>query len=161
LKDDHDGLWLAEEAGQILGFAYSWVCGEHRSHLQRLADIDARALNASRRKHHRVLINDNAIRGVEFHAGDDCMGYTYVSLDGHIGPLAVTQPNAIEAAFRTALSLATETGASQVSAFLPGTGDALSIAVEHGMRITLLMVLMSTRDVGDWTQYLPRNPGFM
>jgi hypothetical protein len=29
------------------------------------------------------------------------------------------------------------------------------------MRITIPMILMSTRDMGDWTQYLPRNPGFM
>jgi hypothetical protein len=58
--------------------------------------------------------------------------------------------------------LAAENGSSQVSAFLPGTsGTTLSVAVEHGMRITFPMVLMSTRDFGDWTQYLPRNPGFM
>jgi predicted transglutaminase-like cysteine proteinase len=49
-----------------------------------------------------------------------------------------------------------------VSAFIPGTSEsALTIAVEHGMRITIPMVLMSTRDRGDWAQYLPRNPGFM
>jgi hypothetical protein len=38
---------------------------------------------------------------------------------------------------------------------------ALRIAVEHGMRITFPMLLMSTRDFGDWSGYLPRNPGFM
>jgi ribosomal protein S18 acetylase RimI-like enzyme len=27
LRDDPDGLWLAEEADQIVGFAFSWVCG--------------------------------------------------------------------------------------------------------------------------------------
>ncbi len=27
LKDDPDGLWLAEDGGDILGFAWSWVCG--------------------------------------------------------------------------------------------------------------------------------------
>ncbi|MGI9026865.1 MAG: hypothetical protein ACR2GP_15045 [Burkholderiaceae bacterium] len=37
----------------------------------------------------------------------------------------------------------------------------LSIAVEHGMRITFPMVFMSTRAFGNWTQYLPRNPGFL
>ena len=53
------------------------------------------------------------------------------------------------AAFKTALSLAAESGSAQVSAFLPGASDtALSIAVEHGMRITLPMLLMSTRDFG-------------
>jgi hypothetical protein len=67
----------------------------------------------------------------------------------------------MNAAFRTALELASASGAAQVSAFLPGASEALGIAVEHGMRITFPMVLLSTRDFGDWTRYLPRNPGFM
>jgi GNAT superfamily N-acetyltransferase len=28
LKDDAGGLWVAEEADEILGFAWSWVCGD-------------------------------------------------------------------------------------------------------------------------------------
>src|SRR5260370_17844467 len=28
LSDDPDGLWVAEDADQILGFAFSWVCGD-------------------------------------------------------------------------------------------------------------------------------------
>ena len=28
LKDDPDGLWIAEDGGHILGFAWSWVCGD-------------------------------------------------------------------------------------------------------------------------------------
>ncbi len=252
LQDDPDGLWMAEDDGQILGFAFSWVCGdlwflaelfvspghqgrgignellkrafEHAqktgaasralitftfntasqglyirhglfprfpiynfsiaremlsarlqgtqfrcapledtaSHLHSLARIDARALGVSREKHHKYLINDGATRSVILYAGEDCVGYVYVGHNGHIGPLAVAQPDAIGTAFRTALSLAAESGASQVSAFLPGSSaTTLSIAVEHGMRITLPMMLMSTPDFGDWTQYLPRNPGFM
>jgi GNAT superfamily N-acetyltransferase len=252
LRDDPDGLWVAEDAGQILGFAFSWVCGDlwflaqlfvspgHQGHgignellkrtlehaqktgivnkaliaftfnrvsqglyirhglfprlpiydfsvarevlmgrlqgaqlryapledtasnMYRLAQIDVRALGVSREKHHRYLINDSATRGVILYAGDDCVGYVYVGPDGHIGPLAVAEASAIGAAFRTALKLAAESGSSQVSAFLPGTSDtALSIAVEHGMRITFPMVLMSTRDFGDWTKYVPRSPDFM
>ena len=252
LKDDANGLWVAEDADEILGFAWSWVCGdlwflaqlfvspghqgrsignellkrtleharksgatnralitftfntvsqglyirhklfprfpiynfsvarellmgrlqgaqfsyvpieETASNLHSLAQIDDRVLGVSREKHHRYLINDNATRGVSLYAGDDCVGYVYVGTDGHIGPLAVVQPNALGTAFRTALTLAAEGGSSQVSAFLPGTSEtALSTAVEHGMRITFPMLLMSTRDFGDWTQYLPRNPGFM
>jgi ribosomal protein S18 acetylase RimI-like enzyme len=252
LKDDAGGLWVAEDADEILGFAWSWVCGdlwflaqlfvspghqgrgignqllkrtfEHAQksgasnralitftfntvsqglyirnglfprspiynfsvarerlmerlqgprfrhlrleetapHLHSLARIDAQALGVSREKHHRYLINDGATKGFILHAGDDCAGYVYISSDGHIGPLAVAQPGALGTAFKTALSLAAEIGSSQVSAFLPGACDtALSIAVEQGMRITFPMILMSTRDFGDWTRYLPRNPGFM
>ena len=28
LRDDPDGLWVAEDDGNILGFAWSWVCGD-------------------------------------------------------------------------------------------------------------------------------------
>ncbi len=50
----------------------------------------------------------------------------------------------------------------KISAFLPGTCDwALSLAVNHGMRITFPMLLMASRGYGDWTHYLPRNSGFM
>lgn len=28
LKDDPDGLWVAEDGGDILGFGWSWVCGD-------------------------------------------------------------------------------------------------------------------------------------
>ena len=252
LKDDAGGLWVAEDADEILGFAWSWVCGdlwflaqlfvspdhqgqgigkellkrtfehaqksgatkralitfsfntvsqglyirnglmprfpiynfsvarellidrlqgpqfrhaplrETASDLGLLARIDAQVLGASREKHHRYLINDKATRGVGLYAGDDCLGYVYVSNSGDIGPLAVARPNALRAAFRTALALAAESGSSQVSALLPGVSEAaIGTAVEHGMRITLPMVLMSTRDFGDWAGYLPRNPGFM
>jgi ribosomal protein S18 acetylase RimI-like enzyme len=252
LQDDPDGLWVAEEAGEILGFTWSWVCGDlwflaqlfvspahqgrgigsellkrtmqhaeqsgaanralitftfntvsqglyirhglfprfpiynfrvareplmsrlqgprfqHRplqetaSILQDLARIDERALGVSRAKHHRYLIDDDATTGVGLFAGDDCVGYAYIGSDGHIGPLAVLQPGMLEAAFRTALSLAAEAGSSHISAFLPGTSEAaLSTAVACGMRITFPMLFMSTRDFGGWTQYLPRNPGFM
>ena len=132
------------------------------SHLQSLAEVDARALGVSREKHHRYLIDDGGTRGFLLCAGDDRVGYVYVTADGVIGPLAVAEAHDLGAAFTTALALAAENGSPQVSAFIPGTCDsALSLAVEHGMRITLPMVLMATRDFDGWTRYLPRNAGFM
>jgi GNAT superfamily N-acetyltransferase len=251
LRDDPDGLWIAEEANEILGFAFSWVCGdlwflaqlfvspgqqgrgigrellyrtfEHAlkaraavralittafnsvsqglyvrhglfprfpiynfsverddlirrlsgealhceplqntpSHLDQLAKMDACALGVSRTKHHRFLLNDGASQGVMLYADDECVGYAYVA-EGHIGPVAVTRKTVLGAAFGTALKLAASGGAPQVSAFIPSPCEAtLSAAIEHGMRITVPMVLMSSRDFGNWTEYLPRNPGFM
>jgi hypothetical protein len=82
--------------------------------------------------------------------------------DGHVGPLAVTHRASLAIAFRTALVLAAESGAANLSAFLPGPCEAaLAVALATGMRITIPMVLMATDDFGNWTQYLPRNPGFM
>jgi GNAT superfamily N-acetyltransferase len=253
LRDDPDGFWLAEEADQILGFAFSWVCGDlwflaqlfvcpgHQgrgigrellrlafkhainakaavralitpafnsvsqglyvrhglfprcsiysfsverddlirrlsskeqelrctqivnapSHLDHLARIDACALGVSRTKHHRFLLNDGTSRGVMLYADDECVGYTYVA-EGNIGPLAVTRKTLLRSAFRTALKLAAGGAAPQVSAFIPGPCEAaLSLAIEHGMRIKVPMVLMSSSDFGNWAQYLPRNGGFM
>jgi GNAT superfamily N-acetyltransferase len=251
LQDDTDGQWIAEDGGQIVGCAFSWVCDDlwflaelfisperqgqgignellkrtldharkrgaskkaliiftfnrvsqglyirhglfprlpvyfvgvardqltrrlpaaplrtvplenTASHLRNLAQIDAAALGLSREKHHRYLIGDKATQGVLLYAGNDCAGYAYIA-DGHIGPLAVSRPDAMADAFTTALTLAAAGSAAQVSAFLPGASDAaLSLAIAHGMRITFPMVLVSAGDFGNWTQYLPRNPGFM
>ena len=251
LKDDPDGLWIAEDGGDIVGFSWSWVCGDvwflaqlfvdpaqqgrgignkllklaleharksgaaHKAlitftfnrvsqglyirhglfpkmpvyffdaarekvmaglsepplrsiaiddtaaHMKRLAEIDACAVGVAREKHHRYLLDDDTMKGVLLHDRGGCIGYAYVSTSGHVGPLAVAQACRMGAAFRTALDLAAASGAAQVSAFLPGVSEALGVAVEHGMRITFPMVLLSTRDFGDWTRYLPRNPGFM
>ena len=251
LKDDPDGLWVAEASGEIVGFAFSWVCGdlwflaelfvapsqqgrgvgnellartlEHArkagainkclitftfnvvsqglyirhgmlprlpiylfsaaraelragqqgsrlrstpieatpSHLKILAQLDISTLGISREKHHRYLLGDATMKGLLLHNDGDCVGYAYVSATGHVGPLAVAQATHTGAAFRTALNLAAASGAGQLSAFLPGTSEAPGIALEHGMRITFPMVLVSTREFGDWTRYLPRNPGFM
>ena len=248
LRDDPDGLWVAEADGEIAGFAFSWVAGdlwflselfvspahqgggignalmqrtlEHarktgagnralitfsfntvsqglyirhglfprlplyffqvareacghapelrytdidiKANLEKLTQLDLATLGVSREKHHRFLHSQSAIRGVLFHSGPDCVGYGYISANGPIGPLAVAQHDMMGPAFRTALALAAETGAPQISAFVPGAaGEALGAAVALGMRITLPMVLVSAKDFGDWTRYLPRNPGFM
>jgi len=61
-----------------------------------------------------------------------------------------------------ALHLAAASGAAQLSAFIRGTSEAVpKIAAGQGMRITFPMVLMSSDAFGDWSRYLPRNPGFM
>ena len=252
MRDDPAGLWVAEEGERILGFAWSWACGdlwflaqlfvsrdqqgrgvgnelikrtlEHagtsgasnralitfsfntvsqglyirhgliprfpiysvdatREHvldcfwgpgfqftpleddgstLRRLARADERVLGVSREKHHRYLMNDRATRGVNLYDGSNWVGYAYVDAGGHVGPLAVMEPDAIAPAFSTALHLAIERGSPRISAFLPGASEAaLRAAMEQGMRIRFPMLLMSSREFGDWTRYLPRNPGFM
>ncbi|WP_292315776.1 GNAT family N-acetyltransferase [Mesorhizobium sp.] len=252
LKDDPDGLWVAEDDRDIAGFAWSWVCGDiwflaqlfvdpgRQGHgignalleqtmeharksgaarralitftfnrvsqglymrhglfpktpiyvlsaarervikalpqpslhaveidgsaatMEKLAEIDARALGVSREKHHRYLRTDSSTTGVLLLAGSEAVGYGYISASGHIGPLAVTRPDFLRDAFATALRLAADRSAENVSAFLPGTCDkALGLAVDRGMRITFPMLLMASPGYGNWTQYLPRNPGFM
>jgi ribosomal protein S18 acetylase RimI-like enzyme len=252
LKDDPDGLWVAEASGEIAGFAFSWMCdgfwflaelfvspkhqgrgigdallqrtfahadraeADNRAlitftfntvsqglyirnglyprlpinffsgkrdailerhggevlrhtgieatdeHLAQLAQFDAATLGFARAKHHRFLLGDARMRGVFLHAGENCVGYAYVNSGGHIGPLATMRPEAMSAAFATALKLAAESEAVDITAFLPGVCHAaLDVAVKHAMRITFPMVLVSAREFGDFGRYLPRNPGFM
>lgn len=252
LKDDPDGVWIAEDQGEIVGYASSWVCGDFwflgylfispgyqgqgigdrliqqtlaqadkvlaknkslityafnrasqglyvrhglfprlllydvaiprekllpysnpsnvrhipiedaSSHLFHLAQIDAQALGFQREKHHKFLIAEKNLSGLLFYVAGECVGYGYVSSDGHVGPLAASRPEHLASIFKATLRVAAGCGSSQVTAFLPGTNDiALRTAVEYGMRITFPMVLMAAREFGDWTRYLPRNPGFM
>ena len=251
LRDEPDGLWVAEVSDQIAGFAFSWVCGDlwflaqlfvapgqqtrgigqellrrtleyaekrkaaskalitfsfnsvsqglymwhglfprcpiynftisrnalaseakserlryapisnSAAHLHELATIDVAVLGVSRAKHHSFLAADGATRGELLYMGQECVGYAYIC-EGHIGPLAVSQRRALGPAFRTALDLAAESGAPQVTALIPGSSEpALRMAVAARMRITTPMVLMATRELRDWVQYLPRSPGFM
>ncbi|GAB2915201.1 GNAT family N-acetyltransferase [Paralcaligenes sp. KSB-10] len=252
LKDDPGGLWIAQDGGDILGFAWSWVCGnvwflaqlfvdpsqqgrgignellklsleharksraDHKAlitfafnrvsqglyirhgffprmpvyffgaarervkaglpglplrsmaiddtdqHMQRLAEIDVRAVGVAREKHHRYLLNDPGTTGVMLCAGGECVGYAYIGPSGHVGPLAVTRADVLASAFATALKIAADKPSEKISAFVPGTCDsALRLAVDCGMRITVPMLLMASPGYGAWTQYLPRNPGFM
>jgi len=132
------------------------------AHRALLEALDAGALGFSRARHHAFLLGDSAMTGVLLHAGDECAGYAYINANGHVGPVAVAHPGLMRAAFRTALDLAADTGASQISAFLPGVNDAaLRMAAANGLRIGFPMVLVSEHAFGDWSRYLPRNPGFM
>jgi GNAT superfamily N-acetyltransferase len=251
LRDDPRGVWLAEDDGDIAGFALSWVCGRlwflaelfvapdrqgqgignkllertlwHASEagaiekslitfafnvasqglyvrhglfprvplhlctaerpslarraqsatlrttsirgtvadLEMLRRLDIATLGVSREKHHRFLLADPAIDGVFLEEAGQCIGYAYVAATGHVGPLAVIRADAMPAAFRTALAMAAAGEAPKISVFVPSPSAALAIAAGEGMRFTLPMMLMSARDYGDWTCYLPRNPGFM
>lgn len=130
--------------------------------MKKLARIDSRAMGMPREKHHRYLLNDPAISGFLVCAGSDCVGYSYISSSGHVGPLAVSEADLLDDAFMTALKMAADGSSEKVSAFLPGTCEsALAIAVKHGMHITFPMLLMASPGYGNWVGYLPRNPGFM
>jgi GNAT superfamily N-acetyltransferase len=149
-------------AGADGGIKFARAEGNNPDHLAKLAALDRSALGVSREKHHRYLLDDPAMKGLLFYEGGDCLGYAYIAATGHVGPLAVTRRDAMAPLLRAALTIAADGEGNQVSAFLPGNNEAaLTAAADHRMRITLPMVLVSDRAFGDWTRYLPRNPGFM
>jgi len=131
-------------------------------HLPALAEIDRRVLGAARDKHHRFLMGDPTMTGVLLHDDGKPAGYAYVNVSGHVGPIAVARPADMAGALNHALDLAAGQGAGQVSCFAPGDNEAaLSEAVGRGLRIVFPAMLMSSKPFGDWSSYLPRNPGFM
>ena len=131
-------------------------------HLPALAEIDRGAIGAARDKHHRFLMSDATLTGALLRDGGKAAGYAYVNADGHIGPLAVASPAAMADALGCALDVAAGRGTAQVSCFIPGDNEAaLSTAVSRGMRIVFPAMLMSSKPFGDWSRYLPCNPGFM
>lgn len=68
----------------------------------------------------------------------------------------------VGAALLTALRIALESELPQLSCLIPGANEnALAMAIAHGMRIAFPLVLMSNQPIGDWSRYMPRNPGFM
>jgi ribosomal protein S18 acetylase RimI-like enzyme len=129
--------------------------------LAMLRHVDITTLGVSREKHHRHLLGDPTMAGVFLEDGGERVGYAYVSSTGHVGPLAVLHAQAMPAAFRTAIAMAVAGEARRISVFVPGLSEALAIATGQGMRFMLPMMLMADRDCGDWTRYVPRNPGFM
>jgi GNAT superfamily N-acetyltransferase len=135
---------------------------DRAAHMSTLAEIDVSAVGVDRQKHHRYLINEVGTTGILLHAGNECVGYAYISSNGHIGPLAVKRIDVLRDAFTAALKMAVDGPSENISAFLPGTCEgALTLAVDLGMHITFPMVLMASPGYSDWVQYLPRNPGFM
>jgi len=154
-----DAQAVRQRGGETLRHVHIGDTGKDRA---RLTQFDESALGFSRDMHHRFLSCDPNIKGVLLYDGEDCVGYAYVNSGGHVGPLSVAEPGLMGAAFATALKLAAESGAPDVSAFLPGVNHAaLDVALAQRMRITIPMVLVSAREFGDFGRYLPRNPGFM
>jgi GNAT superfamily N-acetyltransferase len=127
-----------------------------------MAEIDEALLGLRRDLHHRFLLGDGAARGVRISRAGRTAGYTYISAEGHVGPLAIAPDTDAKAVVTTALRCALESKPSQVSMIVPGRADVVMKAVLGlGFRIEEPYVLMASRPFGNWCNYLPRTPGFL
>ncbi len=127
-----------------------------------LGRIDKEVLGFRRESHHAFQLGGVAARALRIEQAGRPVGYAYVSGAGHVGPLAVSPGaeagEALEASVRGAL----EVQPKQVSVVVPGRADRmLDVAFGLGFRIDEPFVLLSARPFGDWSRYLPSNPGFM
>ena len=127
-----------------------------------MAEIDEALLGLRRDLHHRFLLSDGAARGVRIEQTGRAAGYTYISAEGHVGPLAIAPDTDAKAVATTALRCALGSRPSQVSMIVPGRADLVMKAVlALGFRIEEPYVLMASRSFGNWCNYLPRTPGFL
>src|SRR5262249_13023063 len=127
-----------------------------------MAEIDGVLLGFRRDMHHRFLLGGGAERAVRIERAGGTVGYTYISAQGHVGPLAITPDADAKAVVTTALRCALESGPSRVSMIVPGQADVvMQAALALGFRIEEPYVLMGSRPFGNWGSYLPRTPGFL
>jgi GNAT superfamily N-acetyltransferase len=127
-----------------------------------LDGIDRAVLGFSRTDHHRFLATSAPETAMRIDDGTTPVGYCYINGAGHIGPLAIApgadQGHALAAALRQAMA----TGASTISMIVPGAATSLMhVAISQGFRIAEPLVLLSEHAFGDWTRYMPANPGYM
>jgi GNAT superfamily N-acetyltransferase len=124
--------------------------------------IDQQLFGFRRDLHHKYLLGGIAARAVRIERAGGTAGYAYTSAEGHIGPLAIAPDADAKGVVTTALRCTLESRPSQVSMIVPGQADVVMRAVlALGFCIEEPYVLMASRPFGDWSNYLPRTPGFL
>lgn len=130
--------------------------------VERLSHIDEHVLGFSLEKHHDFLTNIEGATCYLFRKDKVPEGYAYIGSNGNIGPLAVRSPSSLGGIMKSALDLAASKKTKAVSLTLAGSNtQAVSIALEHKMRIAGLFLLMSSRPFGNWASYLFHSPWLM
>jgi GNAT superfamily N-acetyltransferase len=127
-----------------------------------LAEIDEQVLGFRRGSHHEFLLSGFAVRAARIDRAGRQAGYAYVSGEGHIGPIAISQDADAKQVVQTAIYYALQGRPDQISLIVPGKADqVMGLVTELGFRLEDPMVLMSALPFGDWSHYLPSNPGYM
>jgi GNAT superfamily N-acetyltransferase len=124
--------------------------------------IDEEVLGFRRESHHAFLLGGVAARALRIEQAGRPVGYAYVSAGGHIGPLAALPGADAGETLKAVVRGALEMRPKQVSMVIPGRADRMqNMAFALGFRIDESLVLLSARPFGDWSHYMPSNPGFM
>jgi hypothetical protein len=115
-----------------------------------------------RESHHAFLLGGVAAVSLRIEQAGKPVGYAYISPVGHIGPLAMLPGTDAQSVLAAVLQRALDVQPNQVSLVIPGRADRmLDAAFQLGFRIDEPFVLLSAQPFGDWSHYLPSNPGFM
>ncbi len=127
-----------------------------------MGEVDRAVLGFRRDPHHAFLFRTAPGEAMLIEQGNDPVGYCYVSTRGHIGPLAIKPGADAKEVLHAAMRAAVATGAPRVSMIVPGAaGELMRTATECGFRIDDPLVLLSEQPFGDWSHYIPSDPGYM
>jgi hypothetical protein len=112
--------------------------------------------------HHKFLLGGLAAGAVRIERAGGTVDYAYISVQGHVGSLAIAPGADAKAVVTTVLRCALQSRPSYVSMIVPGRADVvMQAALALGFRLKEPYVLMASRPFGDWCNYLPCTPGFM
>jgi ribosomal protein S18 acetylase RimI-like enzyme len=90
-------------------------------------------------------------------------GYAHFRSNGRVGPLVVKSPSSLRPALEATLDIAAkESDVNELTIFFAGTNrEAVRVSIEYGFKITYPTLLLSSKSLGDWSNYLFYSPGLM
>jgi hypothetical protein len=119
-------------------------------------------LGFRRGSHHAFLLSGIANRAFRIEQMGRPVGYAYVSPRGHIGPVAFLPCADAGDVLNSVVREALEAQPEQLSILVPGEANRmLNMALALGFRLDEPLVLLSAQPFGNWSHYVPSNPGFM
>jgi len=130
--------------------------------VQELAVIHRRALGFPPGWHNEFFSEVQNARCLLFTRNGRKEGYAYFRDNGRVGPLVVKSVSFFRPALQATLRLAAEGEANEFTIFFAGTNrEAVLASMKHGFRITYPLLFLSSRPMGDWSNYLFYSPGLM
>jgi GNAT superfamily N-acetyltransferase len=120
-----------------------------------LAALDLGSVAFARPVDHEFWTGVPGLTGVILEAGGSARGYAYVSDAGAIGPVAVTTPEDLRPALDLCADTAAASGAASLHLRVNGVArEASAWAVDRGLRLTGIGLMLSSRPVGRLDRYV-------
>ena len=120
-----------------------------------LAVLDLGSVAFARPMDHEFWTGVPGLTGLVLEAEGSTRGYAYVSDAGAIGPVAVTTPGDLHAALDLCADIAGSSGATSLHIRVNGSArEASAWAVDRGLRLTGIGLMLSSRPVGQLDRYV-------
>jgi GNAT superfamily N-acetyltransferase len=150
---------LVESAADAAGPATARAFTARQIDLERdqpaLAVLDLGSVAFARPMDHEFWTGVPGLRGLLLEAEGSVRGYAYVSDAGAIGPVAVTTPGDLRPALDLCAAVAASGGAGSLHVRVNGSArEASGWAVDRGLRLTGIGLMLASRPVGRLDRYV-------